>query len=656
MNMRDFYHKLATVSSLNVAVSGPTFVFTFTNSKGKEFPLDIETLFAFLRYLRDNQGACIAAWENADTRKDAFTAFEEKSYRNVYALVADVPGLRELAAHGGSQTKSLTQLIAALIAFLSDQEYQNVEANTFFDINSVQKAADRIPASFAQLEAMISQEQQPTPGTGTDSEEIKRAFHAWLVSARQVADSTATKYSGTSISTADNLYRISHPHFPGLFALRSIEEVSAVIAELKQNDDWIKKNTDGNNMYSVGVNHYREFLSQGQGQVRLPLPKPFVLLAGISGTGKTRFVKEQALRAQRGEETYLLQPVRPDWHEPSELLGYVSRLHGVRFVATSLLAFMAKAWRATHCKITPRGYELTAADKTVTYWLCLDEMNLAPVEQYFADFLAVVETRDWRGDTYNCAPILAIHRENLDDNAIVSLRNDLGFKDGDPLWDHFVVNGMPLPPNFVVAGTVNMDETTHGFSRKVIDRAFTIDFGEFFPNEFDKYFSPSVSAVTLTFPRWSHVDKADLAGVKADPDGSRTIAFLEGVNSVLLHSPFSVAFRALNELLVALRSFSPATDAELAAVWDDFLMTKLLPRLEGDAEKMDYSGTGMSLLTRLRAHTDAAFSAIAPTGRRPDLFRRATSGSGVEVELRTGRTLHRMQQRLEKHNFTSFWP
>lgn len=56
------------------------------------------------------------------------------------------------------------------------------------------------------------------------------------------------------------------------------------------------------------------------------------------------------------------------------------------------------------------------------------------------------------------------------------------------LRDYFSANGIPLPFNLIVAGTVNMGETTHGFSRKVVDRALTIDFGEFFPNNYDGYY------------------------------------------------------------------------------------------------------------------------------------------------------------------------
>ena len=100
----------------------------------------------------------------------------------------------------------------------------------------------------------------------------------------------------------------------------------------------------------------------------------------------------------------------------------------------------------------------------------------------------------------------------------------------------------------MVAGTVNMDETTHGFSRKVIDRALSFDFGEFFPNNFDEFSDfgkPQSRNKRLIYPIWSQARKADLA-TTCDADGLQTIAFLKAVNSVLKNTPFELAYRALN--------------------------------------------------------------------------------------------------------------
>lgn len=390
------------------------------------------------------------------------------------------------------------------------------------------------------------------------------------------------------------------------------------------------------------------------------LPKPFLLLAGISGTGKTRFVREQASAHRNGELTnYCLIPVRPDWHEPSDLLGYISRIGqgGARYVVTDLLCFVVKAWQDAAASAFDTARVCKLPTEMTPYWLCLDEMNLAPVEQYFADYLSVLETREWKDGIYHCDPLLkAATIEQLDPAGQHALRADLklGDRQFDGLWQYFLKEGIPLPPNLIVAGTVNMDETTHGFSRKVIDRAFTIDFGVFYPNEFADYFEPSTRPKTLGFPVLSRVSRDDLAGVPADPDGEKTIAFLGALNAVLKTTPFELAYRALNELLLAIVCFKPKDDAELQAVWDDFLMSKVLPRIDGDAEKLSADDEN-TLLTRLLGEIAKQFTSIwsAP---RPDLLRERIDGSACTVDCRARQKLTWMQERLRMNGFTTFWP
>lgn len=134
-----------------------------------------------------------------------------------------------------------------------------------------------------------------------------------------------------------------------------------------------------------------------------PIPKPFLLLAGISGTGKTQWVRERELP---GTNNVKVIPVRPDWHEPSDLLGYVSRISAepVFVAATGFPVFLLQAWRDSwkaEQTLTPSGASLA---RMTPFWLCLDEMNLAPVEQYFADYLSVLEGRKWTSEVYQCPP------------------------------------------------------------------------------------------------------------------------------------------------------------------------------------------------------------------------------------------------------------
>ena len=419
----------------------------------------------------------------------------------------------------------------------------------------------------------------------------------------------------------------------------------------------------------------------------VPLSKPFLLLAGISGTGKTRFVREQAKTSQQFADTYCLTSVRPDWHEPSDLLGYISRLNGAaEYITTDVLQFIAKAWRAIAdsgltIKVQEseeQGERLVVAgerdelDKVLPYWLCLDEMNLAPVEQYFADYLSVLETREWRwaddSFTYSCDALLKPATINVVADK-EKLREALGFEGSqyDELWADICQYGLGIPFNLLVAGTVNMDETTHGFSRKVIDRALSFDFGAFFPNDYNDFFTPTSCKKRLSYPIWSNASKADLADT-FDVDGTKTVAFLSAVNAVLKNTPFELAFRALNELLLAVASSQPQDDLTLKAVWDDFMMCKVLPRIEGDTDKL-ITSDGKALLVEL---STVLADQLAPiwlasdtdeTNQRPDLYREKIVADGatdeekvLRIPCRSKAKLQWMSERLASATFTSFWP
>lgn len=385
-------------------------------------------------------------------------------------------------------------------------------------------------------------------------------------------------------------------------------------------------------------------------------PKPFILLSGISGTGKTRFVKQQAKYFKEDESNYCLVPVRPDWHEPSDLLGYVSRLgnNGTEYIVTDFLLFIVAAWK--HITKHIDGDDITFKDAAVPYWLCLDEMNLAPVEQYFADYLSVIETRCWEDGQYRCEPLLnaSIFTQVAD---VSSLRTSLDLEgdENDDLWSYFLKQGISIPPNLIVAGTVNMDETTHGFSRKVIDRAFTLDFGEFFPNDYQHYFAAETRMKALSFPIYSKVDLEQMSSISIDADAQKSIGFLEAINAELKGSPFELAYRALNELLIAVVCFEPDNEIALQAVWDDFLMTKVLPRIEGDSEKLQDDGEH-SLLNKLESIVTVYLDKIWDSEIRPDLLRESVSGEILYIHCRSKKKINWMKNRLSDNGFTSFWP
>ena len=415
-----------------------------------------------------------------------------------------------------------------------------------------------------------------------------------------------------------------------------------------------------------------------------PLPKPFLLLAGISGTGKTRFVREQA-KANNPEdpdkaldETYCLVSVRPDWHEPSDILGYTSRINDeAEYIVTDVLKFIVKAWKELfNAGISFDGKKFKGTEQQLNsirpFWLCLDEMNLAPVEQYFADYLSILETRKWEWTkdgkefTYSCDSLLKpALLSDFSDEKDFQLQNHIGAYEAVELWEHFKKHGISIPFNLIVAGTVNMDETTHGFSRKVIDRALSFDFGEFFPNDFDAYFEPETK--TKTFSYSIHSEARGLKGQfgTADPDGQQTIQFLKAINEVLEDTPFQLAYRALNELLLSSFSQQPIDEIELQAVWDDFLMQKVLPRIEGDLDKLSKVNTEQNILEALqdvlkRKKEDASEGFMPSLWRlwdkeRPDLHRETMNGETQRITCRSKAKLAWMSNKLE-NGFTSFWP
>lgn len=312
--------------------------------------------------------------------------------------------------------------------------------------------------------------------------------------------------------------------------------------------------------------------------------KPFLLLAGISGTGKSRIVRELAracweegtdeYKAQKPKNFQMVQ-VKPNWHDSSDLIGYVSRVSGkAEYVAGEFLKFIAKAWEDTE---TP-------------YFLCLDEMNLAPVEQYFAEYLSVIESRKNHEDgTVTTDPILEKSAEDWYRVLTSELTND------DNVRNRFLEEGICIPQNLIVVGTVNMDETTFSFSRKVLDRAMTIEM-----NEVDLH-----GGLTKRHESIGKLSNAELVGsavegvdVYNDYTDVCDIAlgYLQKVNDILEGTPFKVAYRTRNEFLLYVVNNLPyckdenGNDLEqgyvIARALDEITSMKVLSRIEGDDTKV----------------------------------------------------------------------
>jgi hypothetical protein len=305
--------------------------------------------------------------------------------------------------------------------------------------------------------------------------------------------------------------------------------------------------------------------------------KPFILLAGISGTGKSRLVRTLAYKTCSKEElrkdpkkpaNFELIPVRPNWHDSSELMGYVSRIgkDGEKYIITSYLRFIAKAWKHTD----------------VPFFLCLDEMNLAPVEQYFAEYLSIIETRQVKNDELVTDYIIS--KEGFENQKLYTdLLADLG------LTENEFSEGISIPSNLVVIGTVNMDETTHSFSRKVLDRAMTFEM-----NNVDLTAGLELSKNDWSYPQ-SFISKNEIIGnytsgaevySQTFKEKDEVIGFLMKINNELDGTPFKIAYRVRDEFLIyCFYASQNPTDNWLTNALDEMTSMKILSRIEGDETK-----------------------------------------------------------------------
>lgn len=358
--------------------------------------------------------------------------------------------------------------------------------------------------------------------------------------------------------------------------------------------------------------------------------KPFLILGGFSGTGKSLLVKSLAFAtcpcdgvlntSETSPGNYLLVSVKPNWHDATDITGFRSSVNRNYYV-TDFMRFLVKA------KLHPN----------VPFFVCLDEMNLAPVEEYFADFLSVIESRKRKKDgaivTDAIVPASVFNDKDYADDFDIFLKIGLKpinevkditeftakIKESDSdesdffeqswLVEELKRDGLTIPQNVIIIGTVNMDDTTNSFSRKVIDRAMTFEtiVGTFDSSYFD-------SDVTLGYVK--NYRKGDLFisdEVRAtemmedgrftlsDEEKNRIIGFINSVNSDLEGTPFKISYRILNETILLYRAKQKIVElmgeeekkdgvevnTDLNTIFDDILMQKVLPRIEGDFEKCD---------------------------------------------------------------------
>lgn len=513
-----------------------------------------------------------------------------------------------------------------------------------------------------------------------DSGEMKAALIIWLLRNNPIKDETSSGIKDAlGVIITNPLYQILTDFEEELLEqyLSFSESVSYI------NDMDIKQSVNPiNNKMTLNTPHtnsYKKYLLALR-------TKPFLLLAGISGTGKSRIVREFAFKScpkylQDEDGTtpgnYCMIEVKPNWHDSTELLGYYSNL-SKEYQFKKFVKFLVKA------KMYP----------DVPFFVCLDEMNLAPVEQYFAEVLSILETRKHPRNPET----KEVDMKTIKTEVIVEAKyfQQLGkmsiFKNkdtGDPLKQKLTdrdiymklygideekdINeevgektelttlGLTLPGNVLIIGTVNMDDTTHQFSRKVIDRAMTIEmnggnlsamFGGSKNLEYLEDEAEQQKWQNAFTQRYISADEV----LNAHPQEAETIMEklperLNELNKALKGTPFEVSYRVLNELTIMVgvllddNEEGKSIDDIINQAVDNILLMKILPRIEGDADMFAIKKKDVQYDNRLKWLESIA----------PDI---STDGEEEEKDSKqTAREkIHEMIERLDNQEFTRFWP
>jgi 5-methylcytosine-specific restriction protein B len=278
------------------------------------------------------------------------------------------------------------------------------------------------------------------------------------------------------------------------------------------------------------------------------LTKPFVILTGLSGSGKTKLAQAFAMWICENETQYCLVPVGADWTNREPLLGFPNALKSNEYIKpdNKVLDLLISA----------------SDNQNKPYFLILDEMNMSHVERYFADFLSVMES-----------------------GRKLSLHN--GFE----YWND-VPTEIELPNNLFIIGTVNIDETTYMFSPKVLDRANVIEF-RVTADEMKNYLNKN-TILEINKLKSAGADMSE-SFVKMAKDKT-----LQAINSDILETELlsffnelkrtgaEFGFRSASEIFrftAVVNTIEPGWS--MPEIIDAAIMQKLLPKVHGSRRKLE---------------------------------------------------------------------
>ena len=341
--------------------------------------------------------------------------------------------------------------------------------------------------------------------------------------------------------------------------------------------------------------------------------KPFIILAGISGTGKTQLPRLFAEAIGMSKDQVIQIPVRPDWTDASDLIGYTS-LQG-NFISKPLTEAIIKA----------------KEDITKPHFFILDEMNLARVEHYFADFLSVIETR-FRTKTNEVKTDFLLSK-----NQIKEANNA------------YLYDAIYWPENLYLIGTVNMDETTYPFSRKVLDRANSIEMNTVELDWIDKQKQKVDKLTDFTNANLKSEYIGSVELTTADKQQvEEALEMLKKINKILEIANLQFAYRVRDEIIFYVLYAKKEQLLKQEKAIDFQIMQKILPRVHGSSNRIQK--VIISLLNLL-TNEDVATS-------YPDLEYLEKKKKSIIKKSNYPKSTEKlifMLERFDEDRFTSFW-
>lgn len=413
---------------------------------------------------------------------------------------------------------------------------------------------------------------------------LKTEYNLWAIENLTVEDTTKKQY-------VTNLENLSEIIGYKIFETDSIKKIEALYYDLLKeqkikNGKYYSENRPSASLkgwYSAAVKTYMDFLKSVQmgdamqitgksllfdkaefinslrssGLIFDPrlvnrflaslLTKPFVILTGLSGSGKTKLAQSFVQWICADQKQYKIIPVGADWTNREPLLGYPNALKPEEYVKpdSGVLDLIIEA----------------SDNPELPYFLILDEMNLSHVERYFADFLSVMESKEH----------IPLHAEDTIENGVPTR--------------------LKIPVNLFIIGTVNIDETTNMFSPKVLDRANTIEFRV--TQEEMKSFLGNIKDIKMHALMYQGADMAksflkiaeqkEFAPADTDVITTTLVRFfgeLKKTGAEFGYRSATEIMRLINQLTVLDDTLKSNDKIDIA------IMQKLLPKLHGSRRKL----------------------------------------------------------------------